>query len=421
MIYWVTPSLGTAARDEVGDESGLVIVDVRELVDQPGNSVDAVQALIGRAVEALRHGDRVVICCDYGISRSNAVAAGVLAKAHAVGFGEALRHVLASVGEPPIKPELLAVVRTAVGERPLVSRAPAEKCVLVTGGSGFLGRAMVARLERQCTVVAPDRRTLDLTTGVARLDLLVREHQVTDILDLANPRLSASNEAMGSTLVMLRNILDVCRECSTRLIFPSGWVVYSAYQTDRLIASEGTPLLPRGPYGETKYLCECLLQQHQSAYGIRCALVRSGPVFGPGGTKPKFLFTFMKQALRGEPIVTHRYLNGEPTLDLLYIDDFVDILARVVTCDFVGPLNVGTGTATSTADIARMVVRQLGSKSTIRCADVEGYTSNIVMNPGKARAEFGWSPRVGVEEGIRLLCAQAHLLGASTEKPENSV
>jgi nucleoside-diphosphate-sugar epimerase len=211
---------------------------------------------------------------------------------------------------------------------------------------------------------------------------------------------------MGPTLVMMRNILDVCRECSTRLIFLSGWEVYSGYQADRLIVSEATPLFPRGPYGETKYLCECLLQQYQSNYGIRCALVRSGPVFGPGGTKPRFLFTFMKQALRDEPIVTHRYLNGEPALDLLYIDDAVDILASVVTRDFVGSLNIGSGTATSTADIARMIIRQLGSKSTIHYASVGSYTANIVMNPGKAKSEFGWSPRVSVEEGIRLLCAK---------------
>jgi hypothetical protein len=191
VISWVTPSLGTAARDEVDEQVGLVIVDVRELVDKPGNSVGAVRALIGRAVEALRQGNRVVICCDYGISRSNAIAVGVLAKAQAWGFDKALRCVLASGGGPSIKPELLGVVRAAVDERPPVSTTSAEKCVLVTGGSGFLGRTLVSRLDGKCKVVAPDQKALDLTAGAARLDLLVHEHRVTDILHLANPRIYA--------------------------------------------------------------------------------------------------------------------------------------------------------------------------------------------------------------------------------------
>jgi len=408
MITWITPSLGTAAWDEVEGRAGLVIVDVRELVDKPGNSVEAVRVLIRRGVEALRRGDRVAICCDYGVSRSNAVAVGVFATAQGVGYDEALRRVLAAAGEPSIKPEVLAVVRAAVEDGPVASPTSREKRVLVTGGSGFLGRAVAPSLEGTCQVIAPDRKALDLTTGAARLDLLVREHHVTDILHLANPRMPGSNEAMGATLVMLRNTLDVCRECSARLIFLSGWEVYGGYRAHRLVASEGTPLLPRGSYGDTKYLCERLLEQHQSLYGIRCALVRSGPVFGPGGTKPRFLSTFMKQARRDEPIVTHRYLNGDPALDLLYLDDFVDILTRVVTCEFVGALNIGTGTATSTAAVARMIIGELGSRSTIRTINLETCTANIVMDSAKARAEFGWSPRVSLEGGIKVLCAQAN-------------
>ncbi len=79
MICWITDRLGTAPATSVHLEPGMRIVDVRELVDKEGNEAANVKPLIDAGVAALNDGDRVVVCCDYGISRSNAVAAGILA------------------------------------------------------------------------------------------------------------------------------------------------------------------------------------------------------------------------------------------------------------------------------------------------------------------------------------------------------
>ena len=112
---------------------------------------------------------------------------------------------------------------------------------------------------------------------------------------------------------MLKNVLDVCRANRVKLIYPSGWEVYSGYRSEKLLASEALPRLPKGPYGEAKYLSEIFIENHHRNHGINYAIIRSAPVYG-GGDRPKFIYNFIEKALRGDPILAHRYLNGPPSI-----------------------------------------------------------------------------------------------------------
>jgi nucleoside-diphosphate-sugar epimerase len=202
---------------------------------------------------------------------------------------------------------------------------------------------------------------------------------------------------------MLRNVLDVCRELDIRLIFPSGWEIYSGYQNAHLLASECTPPLPRGPYGETKFLCEQLIDHHVAMYGLRSAVIRSSPVYGSGGNRPRFIYTFREQAARGLEIITHRYINGPPALDLMHVNDFVELLTRVAESTYVGKLNAGTARLTTTEQVAELLVRLSGSSSVIRSVDINAYTANVAMDSEHAREVFGWRPEVALESGLRTL------------------
>src|SRR3954468_14641968 len=98
-IRWITPTLGTAAATEVVGADDLSVVDVRELVDRAGNRSDAILEKIRDGVASVRQGRRTVVCCDYGMSRSNAVAAGVLACLEDIPFDAAVRRVREATGE----------------------------------------------------------------------------------------------------------------------------------------------------------------------------------------------------------------------------------------------------------------------------------------------------------------------------------
>ncbi len=401
-IRWITPLLGTAPASQVCKEPEMNIVDVRDMVDKAGNRADTVLQKITEGCNSLREGKKTVVCCDYGISRSNAVAVGILAKYESIPFEIAVRRVLEATGEKEIKVAPLHAVRKALEGDPKKTRHEKMR-ILVTGGTGTLGKPISQKIAEEFVVMAPGRDELDLQQGSTQLDLILSEKEIDCIVHLANPRIYTSNIALGDTLTMLRNVLDLCVARDIKLIYLSGWEVYSGYRSIHLKADESLPLLPKGPYAETKYLCEMLIEHSRRTQGLRCTMLRSSPVYGVGSDKPKFIFSFIDKIKRSQRIVTHRYDNGLPALDLLYIDDLVAAVVQSVGSEFSGNLNIGTGVITSTHKVAEILRGLLGGQNEIDSTLIDGDTAGIIMDAGKAQKALGWQPAIGLEQGLRLI------------------
>jgi UDP-glucuronate decarboxylase len=404
-IRWITPFLGTAAASAVFDKTDACIVDVRDLVDKAGNGTDAIRDKIFQGVEYLAQGRRVIVCCDYGISRSNAIATGILATVENIAFDAALRQVQEATGESEIRLSPLSAVRKALGLPSPTTKGSRNPSVLVTGGGGFLGKALRARLAGEFRVSAPTRGRIDIALGSTQLDLLASEEDVECIVHLANPRACTSNVAMGHSLTLLRNAIDVCLERDLLLIYPSSWEVYSGY-AGTLHADESTPALPRGPNGETKYLAEMLIEHCRRTAGLRCALLRSSLVYGTGCDRPRFLYNFIEKAKRAQTIVTHCYKNGLPCLDLLHVDDFVSALIATLRSNFVGNLNIGTGVLTSTQVIAEMLRDLMGSTSCIDHTLIEADMASVSMNSSRALVKLNWWPSVSLKSGFERIVSE---------------
>lgn len=400
-IRWITPFLGTAPALGVDPTASYAIVDVRDLVDKDGNRSEAIREKVAQGVSALKAGKKTIVCCDYGISRSNAVAVGVLASFEAISFEAAARKVMEATGEKEIKTGPLHAVRNALQGDDNAKDAGTR--ILITGGNGFLGKPVATLLSEFAEVIAPSRSILDLNQGSTQLDLLAGEHRINTILHLASPRVYTSNVALGDTLAMLRNVLDVCIARDIRLVFLSSWEVYSGYRSTHLLADEALPLLPKGPYAETKYLCEVMIEHARRTQGLRCLVLRSSPVYGAGSDKPKFIYNFIDKIKRGQSIVTHRYLNGFPGLDLMHIDDILSAIQKAVMSDYCGNLNIGTGTVTTTRDIATMLVGMLGADVQIDSTLIQSDTAAIAMDSSLAEKTLGWESIIDLKHGLSLI------------------
>lgn len=406
MIRWITKNLGTAAWDVmIQAPPECVLLDVRDMVDKGGNAPAVVKAKIDEALESLRRGRKVVVCCDYGMSRSNAIAAGILAAGEKIDLSHAIGRVVEATGEGQIRIEVLAAVRQALGENAKSMRPAAAlgRRILVTGASGFIGSSLLARLRATNLVLAPAHQEINLMRDIVALDLEVKKEDVDTLIHLANPKVLTSAESLGNTLTMLKNALDICAENRLFLVYLSGWEIYSGYESQELRADEMLAAFPGGTYGETKLLCELLIAQYCRSRGIECLILRPSPVYGPHGDRPKFIWNFLEKARQNWEIVTHRYQNGFPRLDLLHVDDLCSAIVAAIERHEPGVFNLGTGIGTSTCEIARLIVERIGSRSSIRHHDIQAYASNIVMDSHRAADLLRWRPTIDIAQGLETI------------------
>ena len=402
MIHWITENLGTAPFDEVSHLSDICIVDVRELVDKGGNSVDSIKTKIDHAIAYLNQDKKIVVSCDYGMSRSNAVAAGILVKHENINLNQAIRKVMELTGEKFIKIEVLNIVRDSLGIADEYSTLNKGENLLITGANGFIGKGLVPQLSKKgYTVCSPTRKEIDLLQDTVELDLLVKEKRISTILHLANPRIYTTNVSMGESLVMLKNVLDVCTENRIRLIYLSSWEIYSGYRAQELRADEILPNCPGNAYGQAKMLCESLIKCYQRQYGLSYLILRSSPVYGLESDRPKFIWNFLNKAKRDIEIITHIYKNDFPALDLLHINDLRQAIISAIDKDLNGSINLGTGVGTTTAWIAEWIVQKTESSSSVRHQKIDTFIGNIIMDNSRAQYLLGWEPIIFIKEGLQ--------------------
>ena len=407
MIKWITNSLATASyyeKDAASAAEDVLLLDVRELVDRDGNSDARLRAHVHRVVQALRGGRRVLICCDKGISRSNAVALGALMElgsSYDQGMG-----TLSSKGVDisEINLALLRQVRSLSGAPLHRSQRISVSNVLITGATGYIGANLVDSLKQKFRLTLATRDQVDLAVDVMRLDDLVNKDQIDLIVHLAHPRTRHGCAALGDAIALQRNILEVCRLNEVPLVYLSGLVVYSGHRPAGVLKT-GAELrpFPRGAYAEAKFFCEDLIDLYQRNYGVRATVLRAASVYGPKMPDWTIFSKFCVSAARGSEIRTHRYLNGPPVYDFLHVNDLVDAIELCISNQSHGVIHLGTGRATSTFELAQMIATEAGHCSTVVMVGIDDYTSKVVVEPDEARRTLGWEARVPFDQGVSEL------------------
>ncbi|MCS6955558.1 MAG: NAD-dependent epimerase/dehydratase family protein [Candidatus Calescibacterium sp.] len=417
MIKWLTNNIGTGSYEKVISliEPDVDLLDVRDLVDKEGNNVEAIKQKINQGLNSLIGGKKLVICCDYGMSRSNSIAMGIIAKYYGISLLDALNKVKGVVSETDVKLSVLHKVLEVLdnSDKEKQPKIQESKKILITGANGFIGRETIPLLKNDGHLLyTPPRNQLDIEYQNISLSLFVREKQIDTVIHLANPRVYTSVESLGKSLIMLKNILDVCAQNKIRIIYVSGWEVYSGYKSICLYADETLPALPKGTYAETKWLSEQLIEKYHQNYQLNYVILRSSPIYGVGSDKPKFIYNFIDKAIKNEPIITHEYLNGKPSLDLLHIKDFARALQKAIFLPngFNSSINLGTGNLTSTFEIANMIIRVLSSHSEVTSLKIEDYCACIAMKTDKAQRILSWQPTIDVDSGINEILQDKYLI-----------
>jgi dTDP-glucose 4,6-dehydratase len=108
---------------------------------------------------------------------------------------------------------------------------------------------------------------------------------------------------------------------------------------------------------------------------------------------------FFRQALRGEPLVV--FGDGKQTRSIMYVDDLVEGVVRLLRSGYVGPVNLGSQAEVSVLELAHTILRVTGSRSEIHFGPLPPDDPKVRRpDASLAKRELGWEPAVPVQEGL---------------------
>ena len=280
--------------------------------------------------------------------------------------------------------------------------------VLVTGASGFVGRALVEELrhgERAYEVRPFERRDGDLADeGIAeralaeaRPDVVVHSAARIGVVRCEDEPLLALRSNVLSTVHMAR----ACAAHGARLAYVSTADVYGV----AAVADEETPLAPESLYALTKLWGEQAAQLYAPA-GL--VVLRLANPYGPGvepGEGKGALPTMLAQAERGERIPA---FSGEART-WCCIGDVARAVRLVLESGAEGVFNVGSDADPVTlVDAARIVCAVTGASPEL-IDETEPPAGRVTPSISVERLRaLGWRPEVGLEDGLRLLLESWH-------------
>jgi nucleoside-diphosphate-sugar epimerase len=169
---------------------------------------------------------------------------------------------------------------------------------------------------------------------------------------------------------------------------------------------ERHPVVPHNPYSAAKASQELLAWAYWRAYGIPVAVMRNGIVYGPKMRKQIFLYIWLKNILKGEPITIE---GGDQTRDPCFGSDTVDAWTRVVEAPVdkvIGnTFQVSRGKEWTMIDMARLCMKVAGKEVPIIYADYrpgekgqrECFDNSFAMK------QIGYEPKVDLDFGLKIL------------------
>jgi UDP-glucose 4-epimerase len=285
--------------------------------------------------------------------------------------------------------------------------------VLVTGGSGFIGRSVISALVAAGAEVRNvDHHSLergDVPTLVGDLrDTAVVERAVTADLDgivhLA-ARTSVLQSMEDPEAVTAHNVtataalLERARAAGVpRFVLASTNAVVGDVGTATI--SEETPLRPLTPYGATKAACEMLLSGYGGSYGMQTCALRFTNVYGPGmARKDSFVPRLMRAALSGEYVQV--YGDGRQRRDLINAADVSAAALVALEREVQGPMIIGSGRSISVLDLIDAAREATGAELPVKHVEAKpGEMPAVIVSIARAR-RVGWEPRVGLVDGLR--------------------
>ncbi|HKZ77088.1 MAG TPA: NAD-dependent epimerase/dehydratase family protein [Pyrinomonadaceae bacterium] len=307
----------------------------------------------------------------------------------------------------------------------------ADRKVLVTGATGFVGAHLTARLVKEAAHVVclqrdfvPNgpldlldlRRSVTIVNGQVEdyclMQRVLSEYEVESVFHLAAQTLvGAANRAPLSTFESnirgTYGLLEACRSGQTvkRIVVASSDKAYGTHSD--LPYREGTPLDGLFPYDASKVCTDVLARSFANTYGLPVAVTRFANIYGPADLNlSRIIPGTIVSVLRDEPPLIRS--DGTPLRDFVYVDDAVTgylQLAENISAVKGEAFNFGSGSPVRILDLATRIIKLAGkqdslSPKVLSPTKIAGEIDTQYLSAEKIERQLGWRPTIKLDEGL---------------------
>lgn len=301
------------------------------------------------------------------------------------------------------------------------------KTILVTGGTGFLGSNLCARLVSEGNrVLCVDNNYTGRMSNIAGLmdnpNFRFIEHNIINPLtvdekldQIYNMACPASPPAyQGKAAIMTTktcvfgaiNMLELAKKHNAIILQTSTSEVYGEPLVHPQVETYRGNVNPNGIracYDEGKRCAESLFFDYWREEGVDIKVIRIFNTYGPNMDPQdgRVVSNFICQALRGEDITI--YGDGSQTRSFCYVDDLIEAMVRMMNSpkDFTGPVNTGNPGEFTIKELAEKVVAKIGGKSKVVYRDLpKDDPTQRRPDITLAKSKLGWEPKVQLDEGL---------------------
>ena len=296
--------------------------------------------------------------------------------------------------------------------------------IVVTGAAGFIGSHLCETLlARGDSVIGIDNLVTGDLNNIAHLralDFQFIRHDVTQYIDVDGPvdyvlhwaspaspidylELPIQTLKVGS--LGTHNALGLAKKKGATFVLASTSEIYGdplEHPQKETYWGHVNPIGPRGVYDEAKRFAEAITLAYHRTHGVNTKIVRIFNTYGPrmrlrdGRAVP----AFVSQALANQDVTV--FGDGTQTRSFCYVTDLVRGILSLMDAKTNEPVNIGNPHEVTIEEIARTIIRLIGSTSKII------YRPLPVDDPRqrrpditRARTLLGWEPTVGLEEGLK--------------------
>ena len=292
--------------------------------------------------------------------------------------------------------------------------------VMVTGAGGFLGRRIVGALEeRGAKPIAIRSADYDLTqpervrAAVLDAEAEYAIHAAAVVGGIGANREHPARFFYANAVMGVHLIHEAWRAGVRRLVIVGTVCSYPKFTAVPFHEADlwgGYPEETNAPYGLAKKMLLVQAQAYRDVYGFDAAFVIPTNLYGPGDNFdydtshviPAIVRKCIEAREAGDVEVV-LWGTGEPTREFLYVDDAAEgIVLALQRLEGPDPVNLGSASEISIRDLAELIARITGFEGRFAwdASKPDGQPRRSV-DGSKARRLLGWSPRVGIEEGMR--------------------